>query len=181
MRRPATAARRYAEAAFQIATRDGTVSEWADRLELAGALVADERMARIIDSPSIPYEERNGLMREALAWPEEDAALNLVRLLLRRGRASLLPRLSHEFRRLVNRSAGVVEATVASAVPLEEADVAALRARLEGMTGAHVRLAASIDPSLIGGLVVRVGDTMIDSSVRGRLERLREQLAASSR
>ena len=76
---------------------------------------------------------------------------------------------------------GVVAATVTSAAPLEKAEVAAIGARLESMTGQTVKLATAVDPSLIGGLTVRVGDRMIDASVRGRLERLRDQLVAGTR
>lgn len=181
MRRPATAARRYAEAAFEIAVRDGTIAAWREQLALAAAVVADERVARIVDSPAIPLARREALLGEALGADLSTPALNLVRLLVRRGRAALLPQLAREFQRLANRREGIVEATVRSAVPLGDDDMAALRARLEATTGGRVELSASVDPDLVGGLVVRVGDRLIDSSVRGRLERLRDQLVAGAR
>lgn len=180
MRRPVTAARRYAEAAFQIATRDGVVEPWQERLDHLAALLADERVDRLAAHPALPQEERERILREALGWAEDEAAFNLVRLLVRRGRTRLAPAIAREFRRLVQRSRGIVEASVASATPLSDAEEAAIRERIETMTGARVEMAVSVDPALIGGVAVRIGDRLIDASVRGRLERLREQLVAGA-
>lgn len=181
MRRPATAARRYAQAAFEIAERDDTIPAWHEQLELAAAVVADERVARLVDSPAILLVERERMLEEALGAHLAPPPLNLVRLLVRRGRASLLPQVAREFHRLANRREGIVEATVTSAVPLSEAELAAVRASLEAVTGARVALASEVDEGVIGGLVARVGDRLIDSSVRGRLQRLRDQLVAGAR
>ena len=88
--------------------------------------------------------------------------------------------IAHEFRRLHNKQAGIVEATATSAATLEPAEVDALRARLEQMTGAKIELDLLVDAQLLGGVQVRVGDLLIDGSVRGRLERLRGRLAAGT-
>jgi F-type H+-transporting ATPase subunit delta len=187
MKRPVTAARRYAEAAFQIATRDGTTEQWQERLDRLGALLDDDRFARVAANPALPQDERERMLGEALGWkspgsdavwPTDDPAFNLVRLLLRRGRIRLASGIAREFRRLVQRASGIVPATVMSASELSPAEEAAIRARLEKMTGGKVELAFELDPSLIGGVAVRIGDRMIDASVRGRLERLREHLMA---
>jgi F-type H+-transporting ATPase subunit delta len=106
--------------------------------------------------------------------------LNLVKLMLRRGRIDQLPRVSAEFRRLDNARQGIVPATATTAAPLSQDDVRALVGRLEQMTGGRIELALQVDPSLLGGLVVRVGDRLIDGSVRGRLERLRNQLVSGA-
>jgi len=180
MKRPVTAARRYAEAAFQIATRDGRVEQWQDRLDALAGLLADERVDRLVGNPALPQEERERVLREALAWPADEPAFNLVRLLVRRGRTRLAPAIAREYRRLVQRSSGIVPARVTSATALSEAEEAAIRDRLEAMTGGHIDLAVELDPSLIGGVAVRIGDRMIDASVRGRLERLRERLVTGA-
>ena len=180
MKRPVTAARRYAEAAFQIATGDGTVAQWQGRLDRLAALLEDERVARIVANPALPQEARDQILREALDWPAGDPAFNLVRLLVRRRRTRLAPRIAQEFRRLVQRANGIVAATVVSATELTPAEEAAIRERLQRMTGQRVELAVERDPSLIGGVAVRIGDRMIDASVRGRLERLRERLLAGA-
>jgi F-type H+-transporting ATPase subunit delta len=183
MKRPVTAARRYAEAAFQIATRDGTTEQWQERLDRLAALLDDDRVARVAANPALPQEERERMLREVLGsdafgWPTDDPAFNLVRLLLRRGRIRLSSGIAREFRRLVQRASGILPATVMSASELSPDEEAAIRARLEKMTGGKVELAFQLDPSLIGGVAVRIGDRMIDASVRGRLERLREHLMA---
>jgi F-type H+-transporting ATPase subunit delta len=180
MKRPVTAARRYAEAAFQIATRDGAVEAWQERLDALAGLLADERMDRLAAHPALPGPERERIVREALGWAEDEPASNLVRLLVRRGRTRLAAALAREFHRLVQRSQGMVEASVVAAAPLSDAEETAIRERVEAMTGARVQLTVSVDPTLIGGVAVRIGDRLIDASVRGRLERLREQLVAGA-
>jgi F-type H+-transporting ATPase subunit delta len=92
-----------------------------------------------------------------------------------------LPAVAAHFDRLLDQSRGIVAATVTSAAPLSPDEAKAVGSRVEAMTGKQVRLTAAVDPELIGGLVVRVGDQWIDASVRGRLERLREQLVAGNR
>ena len=100
--------------------------------------------------------------------------------MVRRGKIDQLPRVAEEFRRLDDDRRRIVHAVATSATPLEPSEVSALTARLEQMTGGKVELAVETDPSLLGGFVVRVGDRLIDWSVRGRLERLRNQLVSGA-
>ena len=85
-----------------------------------------------------------------------------------------------EFVRLDEIRQGITHATATSALPLTDLEVKALTARLEQMTGGRIALTTDVDESLLGGLIVRVGDRLIDGSVRGRLERLRNQLASGA-
>ena len=103
-------------------------------------------------------------------------ALNLALLLTRRGRFGILPAVSAEYDAMVRESRGIVAATVTTPTPLSTKDLAAVRTRVEQLAGSHVELDAETDPSLVGGLTVKIGDRLIDASVRGRLERLRGQL-----
>jgi F-type H+-transporting ATPase subunit delta len=173
-------ARRYAEAIFEIAERDGTVDEWLGQVNTAAAAVRDPGVARRLEDPQIPFEVR----LDALLAPFGSAALpqmrNLLALVLRRRRVESLPSIAREFRRLYNRRAGIVEATATSAAELDDAELAALRGRLEQMTGGRIELETRVDPALLGGVQVRLGDQLIDGSVRGRLERLRNRLAAGT-
>jgi F-type H+-transporting ATPase subunit delta len=105
---------------------------------------------------------------------------NLLALVMRRRRVELMPAVAREFRRLYNRRAGIVEAAATSAADLDDRELAALQSRLEQMTGGKVDLTTSVDPSLLGGIQVRIGDQLIDGSVRGRLERLRSRLEAGT-
>jgi F-type H+-transporting ATPase subunit delta len=181
MARSTSAARRYAEAAFQLATRDGTYDAWAGDLATAAQLVGDARVARIVANPSVALADRSALLGRLLDGRVSPLVLNLVRLLDQRGRLALLPAIAGELTRLLDALRGVVAASVTSAAPLEKDEVAAIGARLESMTGQTVKLTTAVDPSLIGGVTVQVGDRMIDASVRGRLERLRDQLVAGTR
>ena len=119
-------------------------------------------------------------MRLAIGSAVSPPVLNLVQLLLTRGRIDLLPGVAREFARLDDLRLGVVHAAATSAAALSANDRRALTARLEQLTGGRVELVTSVDPSLLGGVVVRLGDRLIDGSVRGRLERLRGQLASGA-
>jgi F-type H+-transporting ATPase subunit delta len=175
-----TAARRYAEAAFEIAQRDGSVDAWRTELEKAAAVLGDERIANYLTNPAVPLEARAALLEKALGGSVSGPVRNLIQLQLRRGRIDQLPRVASEFRRLDNRRQGITVATATSAAALTPDEVRALTTRLEQFTGGRVELDVQVDPSLLGGLIVRVGDRLIDGSVRGRLERLRNQLVSGA-
>jgi F-type H+-transporting ATPase subunit delta len=107
--------------------------------------------------------------------------INLVELLLRRGRIDQIDRIAEGYLRLYKKANGIATATITSSTMLTEDEVAAVRGRVEELTGSAVDLKMSIDPALIGGLTVQIGDRLIDASVRGRLERLREQIVQGVR
>lgn len=181
MARRETAARRYAEAAFEVAARDGSYARWRSELDAAGTIAAAPQVGRSLANPAVPLEQREAAVAATIGKVVSKPALNLITLMLRRGRIEQLPRVAAEFRRLDDARLGVTQATAVSAAPLSAAETSALVARLEGMTGGRVELQTSVDPGLLGGLVVRVGDRLIDGSVRGRLGRLRNQLVSGVR
>jgi F-type H+-transporting ATPase subunit delta len=181
MARPTTAARRYAEAAFSLAKEDDALDRWAADLATAADVIAMPEAARVVGSPAVPVQARRDVIGALLRTRVSPPVVKLVLLLSERGRVDILPAVSSEYRRLLNRERGVVEARVTSAIPLEAAEIEALRDRIAGTAGATVDLTTAVDPALIGGLTVRVGDTLIDASVRGRLERLRERLTEGAR
>ncbi len=181
MARRTSSARRYAEAAFELASRDSSHAGWARDLETAAAIIADERVSHVLDNPSIPQPERQKIVGDMFAGRIAAPCLNLVRLLVERGRAELAPQIAAEYRRLMNRHQGVVEAVVTSAAPLTSDETEALRRRIEAMAGTSIDLRTELDTTLIGGLTVKVGGRLLDASVRGRLERLRDELVAGIR
>jgi F-type H+-transporting ATPase subunit delta len=180
MARRDTAARRYAEAAFEVATRDDAIEAWRAELDAAAAIAADERVTRMLGNPAVPLETRFEMAEATFGKVVGRPVLNLIGLMLRRGRIHELPRIAAEFRRLDNARQGITLATAISAAPLSKDEIRAVTERLEQLTGGRVELEVQEDPSLLGGLVVRVGDRMIDGSVRGRLERLRNQLVSGA-
>jgi F-type H+-transporting ATPase subunit delta len=170
-----SAPRRYAEAAFQLATRDGSIEQWRRELEQA-AVLTDGQLMDALANPALPLDQRLAAADRVLADLSQSVR-NLVLLLVRRHRIEQLPRVVAEFVRLDERRQGIIHATATSAAPLTDPEVKALTARLEQMTGGRIALSTDVDEALLGGLIVRVGDRLIDGSVRGRLERLRNQLA----
>jgi F-type H+-transporting ATPase subunit delta len=181
MARPSTSARRYAEAAFELARQDDSLERWQDDLRLVADVAADPALAGVLDNPAVPFPSRREVLEKLLGNRVSRQALNLTLLLAKRGRISALPAVVAEYKRLVDRERGVVVATVTSAIPLEPAELEAIGARIREMTQAQVELDVRDDPELIGGITVRIGDRLIDASVRGRLERLRDRIVAGAR
>ena len=181
MARPVVAARRYAEAAFQVALRDDQLDGWRDDLAVARRSSAGPTSSR--SSPARPSRSSSGWGSCPSCWSAGSGpeALRLVSLLVERGRVRLLPRVAEEYARQLNAHRGVVMATVTSAVPLTADETAAIRSRVEAMAGSAVELRTEVDPGLIGGLTIQVRDRLLDASIRGRLERLRDQLHAGAR
>lgn len=179
--RGSVAARRYAEAAFELATRDKQLDAYGDGLDLAARLLGGDEVLDIVRNPARPLAERTAFVDGLLGKRVPDPVHRLVRLLVSNGKADRLASVSGEYRRLLNAERGIVEATATSASPLSNEETAALQRKVAQMTGKTVDLQVAVDASLIGGLTVRVGDTLYDASVRGRLERLRERLVAGAR
>ena len=128
----------------------------------------------------MPLEARAQALHDVAGREMLPQMSNLLGLVLRRRRLDSLPQIAREFKRLYNRRAGVVVATATSALELEQREIAALTTRLETMTGKKVELATAVDAAILGGIQVRIGDTLYDGSVRGRLERLRARLESGA-
>ena len=181
MSRPVTAARRYAEAAFAVALADDALDRWNGDLAYAAGVLGLPEVEQIVGSPAVPSADRLGLVARLLGDRVLPGALRLVDLLVERGRSGTLPAVSDHFSRLLNDHRGIVMATVTSAVPLTSDETAAIRSRVEAMAGAAVDLRTEVDPGLIGGVTILVRDQLLDASIRGRLERMRDQLHAGGR
>ena len=173
-------ARRYAEAAFEIAERDGSVDAWLDAFAASESLLAEPGLTRLLANPAVPAASRHALLEQVAGDRITGGPRRLLQLLVARGRIERLPEVAREFRRLYRLREGITQASVTSAAPLTESEVAALTAQLAGMTGGKVEVSLSVDPELLGGVQVRLGDRLIDGSVRGRLERLRSKLASGA-
>jgi F-type H+-transporting ATPase subunit delta len=177
--RSSSAARRYAEAAFEVARDEDALERWASDLRAAAAVTEQEDVANMLGNPGIPFDRRRQALEAALTGVDEKVR-NLVLLLLQRGRAEAVGRVAERFQSLVDRHNGVLAGRATSAAPLSPEEADAMRARMQELTGARVELIFDVDPALLGGVVVRIGDRMWDGSVRGRLERLRSRLIAQT-
>ena len=170
-------ARRYAEAAFEIAERDATTDQWLTELDRLASALTDDDVVRRLEDPEVAFDRRHEAFKALFTGKSMlPQVYNLVGLMLRRRRLEMIADLAREFRRLYNRREDIHEAVATSAAKLNDAEISALRSRLEQMTGGSVELSFKVDPQLLGGIQVRLGDLLIDGSVRGRLERLRGRL-----
>jgi F-type H+-transporting ATPase subunit delta len=165
-----TIARPYAEAVFELAKQQGQLAQWSDALKLAAAVSQDVSMKAVLSDPRVPQEQKCRLLLATAGNGMGDEGENFLRLLLRNGRTEVLPEISRLYEDMKERDEGVVEASVASAFPLDDGQLRTLVKGLEKRFKRRVLARATVDPALIGGAVVRVGDEVIDGSLRGKLE-----------
>ncbi len=177
MARRDTAARRYAEAAFEIGRADRTLDTWERDLERLSAVLADEEVRSLAEHPAVAFADNEKVLRR-IAGDVSDEAMNLVLLMVRRGRPAAIDPMVERFRELVRRERGIALAEVRTALPLDGAQREALTERLHELTDRTIEINEVVDESLIGGITVRIGDQLYDASVRTRLERLRTRLTA---
>lgn len=170
-------AKRYAAALFSVAQRDGILDAVGQDMLLVERFIAEVPYLRAVLLQPLVSEERKTLVAtQAFGDRTTGTTLNFLKLLIRKRREDLIDEVIREFRILTLAQANIVDASVTSAVALTPKQNQALVASLEKLTGKNVRMTTDIDPAVVGGVVVRLGDTIIDGSVRGQLERLREHL-----
>jgi F-type H+-transporting ATPase subunit delta len=169
-----SAPRRYAEAIFDIATAERSVDAFRSTFDQLAKL--DPAAVRMLGDPSVPLERR--LRAADVATAGQPAPVRgLLALLVRRHRVALLPAIADAYGELVDERAGVAKARITTAIELDKAQRRGLVRRLEQATGKTIRATFGVDPELIGGARVQVGDHLVDASLRARLAALREQLA----
>lgn len=173
---PEPAARRYAQAAHQIAREDGTDQAWLDGLRAMSALFGDPAATAFFINSRVPPEQKVQLVEKALAGADPKV-LNLALLLLRRRRTQLGPQIAAAFEELLDKDKGISHAFMTSAVPLTSEEIEDVKKKLGELTRGEVTLNTSVDETILGGLVVRIGDRLIDGSTRGRLVALKERLS----
>ena len=186
-----TLARPYAEAVFELAKGSNALKPWSEMLALVTAIAADENMRRLAADPRVDRarfrdlfldvcEEcaREGALTEPRTHKQlDDAGANFVRLLVENRRLNLLPEIVTQYESLKAEAESRVEATVTSAFTLEPAHLNTLREALKRKLGREVNITAQVDKALMGGIVIRAGDLVIDGSVRGRLADLASHLS----
>lgn len=175
---PEPAARRYAEAAHLIAREERREDQWSDGLQDIASLFGDQTAQRFFANSGVPVAAKAQLLDKSLAGLPPDI-LNLARLLLRRQRSRLAPQISQAYQELLDKEKGISHATVTSAVPLTPDELRAVQQKVEQMTGGTVIVQTEVDESILGGLIVRIGDRLIDGSTRSRLLALRQRLAGA--
>jgi F-type H+-transporting ATPase subunit delta len=172
-----SAARRYAEALFEVALRENAVPEYRGSLErVRDALGPD--IVRWLRDRVVPVDRRRGAL-EAAAKGEPAAVRAVLELLLERDRLLLLPGIAAAFGQLADRRNGIVRAKITTPVELDSGHRDEVVRRLEQTTGKRIRPTFAVDPALLGGVTIQLGDRLIDASVRAQLDALRTQLAST--
>jgi len=171
-----TIARPYAAAVFARAKETGQVQAWSDALALLAAIGTNPEMVRQVGNPNVPRETVRDIVLQVAGDALLPEAANLVRLLAENDRLAALPELASLYESLRTAEEGVRSVLVRSAYALTKAEQHALANALAKRLGGSVDLTVEQDKSLIGGVEIRVGDLVIDGSVRGKLDRLATQL-----
>lgn len=166
--------KRYAQAAFAIAQDAGTIAQWRSDLADIAAVLVDSEIAPLLADARVPLPRRLELVERTLDI--HPAALNLAKLLVSKGRSTDAGSVADAFNAMADNLDGVVDAQVTTAVELTGEQLQAVEAKLSASTGKRVRASTVIDPAILGGMVVRIGDRVVDGSVRTRLKRLRREL-----
>ncbi len=172
----ATASELYARSIFlQASLQRSELEKFRLELRRIAGVATDADLMSSLRDPELPLDARKRLLQERLG-DVSDTVLNLVFLLSGRGKVKIASEISQEYERLLDAHYGIGRAEVVSAVPLDEGDREKVSSRLEQMTGRKFALDAEVDPDILGGLIIKIGDMLIDRSLRGRLEALRREL-----
>jgi F-type H+-transporting ATPase subunit delta len=169
-------ARHYAQAVFEIGEEHGTVDRWREDVGLIAEYFGNRRLAFILKEPNIPFARKELVVRDLLSGKVQTDALGLALLLVERGLVDAAPRIRDEYERRYNDYYHQAVAEVVTAVPLDDDLRASVRADLERITGMRIMLRERVDPTILGGAIARVGDTLLDGSVRRKLTLLRQQM-----
>ena len=167
-----TLARPYAEAAFRLAQGENDLTGWSSRIATLAAIVSDAQVARLIADPAVAAGRVADLVIEVAGGGLGERGGNFVKVLADNDRLALLPEIAAQFETLKAGAEGTLEATIISAQELTQAQVDDLVAGLKTKFNRAVNVQVAVDPELIGGAVITIGDQVMDGSVKGRLQRM---------
>lgn len=167
-----TAARPYVVAAFEYAQAQGVLAEWSDMLTFTAAVVADPQFNSVMQNPRMQQGKLADLLFDIGEGRINDSFKNYLNTLISAGRLGLASEISEMFDVKKAEAEAVAVVDVISAYPVDSTQQASLEQAMEKRLGRKVEISASVDESIIGGAIIRVGDSVIDASTRGRLDSL---------
>jgi len=168
-------ARRYAQAVFEIALERKELDRWQSDLRKIASLSEDATFIAFLESPRFHFDDKARLLSERLD-DINPLALNLVYLLVARGRLSMVGDIADGYQRLLDSYRGIEQAEITTAIPLDDEDKLRLEEHLGAIVGKKVVLKPEIDSSLIGGIIARIGGKLLDGSTRSQLMALKKEL-----
>lgn len=172
-----TIARPYAEAVFQLAKEQNALPRWSGMLQLAAAVATSPDIQALIGNPRITPKQLGDLFLGICGDRLDGAARNFVLVLIENRRLALLPEIGELFEQLRAAHEGEVEATITTAFPLTDAQVQEIAGRLQAKYRRRILPRVVVQPELIGGVKLQVGDEVTDGSLRGRLDAMAQTLA----
>lgn len=172
----ATLARPYAEAAFKRAKETGNSQEWSDALAFLSAVIQDTDLSAIINNPKVSEDRLVQLMQEICQDQVKGEGLNFLKLLIENSRLYLAPQIAELFESYKAEDEGYVDVDVITAYALTKAEEKSFASSLKKKLNKDVNIHASVDNSLIGGFLVRAGDSVIDGSISGQLQQLAKRI-----
>ena len=173
----ATIARPYAEALFK-ASSNGSLAGLANEVQALAAVAGNAQLRQYADNPKVTSDQTFDLVTSVVKTPLSEPTKNLLRTMIDNGRLAALPDVAAQFQTLVNQRSGVSDATVYSAYPIDANQLDDVVASLEKRFGRKLNASVVVDPELIGGVRVVVGDEVLDTSVKARLEQMKVALTA---
>ena len=171
-----TLARPYAEAVFKRAKETESSQEWSDTLVFLSAIMQDESLAAIVNNPRVGQDELTQLLQDICQDQITGEANNFLKLLIENGRLSLAPQIAELFENYKAEDEGYVDVDVITAFALTKAEEKSFAASLKKKLNKQVNINASVDKSLIGGFLVKAGDSVIDGSISGQLQQLAKRI-----
>ena len=167
-----TAARPYANAVYEIAHQGSALESWGDALANLAALITDAQMSRLLDDPELGKKQKGELVNQVLGNKLTEKQQNLVKLMAENARLKLMPDVLAQFEVARAKAENKLEAQVISAFELTAQQTDELVNTLKNKLGCDITLTTSIDESLIGGVIIKAGDTIIDASMKSQLDSL---------
>ena len=171
-------ARRYAQAIFEIGRKQNTLDRTLDDVREIARLFAHRKLAYLLREPKIPVQRKETAIRQALASKVLPTSLNLALLVVQRELVDLMQNIARELEQLVFDYKNQATAQVTTATKLDEAQSSLVKKALERRTGKTILMQTKVEPGILGGVIARIGDQVIDGSVRYRLTALQQQLLA---
>jgi F-type H+-transporting ATPase subunit delta len=172
-------ATKYATALFRTAKRVGQVERISeDLLAISDLLKENPRLLELLESPRVLEKDKKQLMNATFAPHISEALLSFLQLVIEKHRIEYLLAMVEDFQRLVNEDQGIVEAQLVTARSLDQSLADRIREQMERSTGKSIEMKVQIDPHLVGGVVIILGDKIIDRSIRYQLNQLKEQMSA---
>ena len=168
----ATIARPYANAAFDQAIDESKLSEWSAMLNLLSVIVSDDSMGAVINNPKLSSEQLYQFITDIGGDKFSQTGKNFIRVLIDAERIGLAAEVFELFEQKRTAAEGISDVEVISAYPLDDAQVSAISESISRRLGKKIDINTDVDKDLIGGVIIRVGDSVIDASLRGRLKEL---------